>query len=158
MSNLVVITFDNVREAREARDALGKLAGQGLLKVIDAAVITRDADNKLHVDNELESSTKTGALVGGLLGALLSFMFPPAGILLGAIGGALVGKTIEPGVDQGFVKDVSAALKPGSSALFFMFEADDIGSTLAALRPFRGTLYQTTLSTETEESLRHALE
>lgn len=158
MSNLVVITFNDIHEAREARNALGKLAGQGLLKVVDAAVITRDADNKLHVDNELESSTKTGALVGGLLGAMLSFIFPLAGIVVGAIGGGLVGKTIEPGVDQGFVKDVSAALKPGSSALFFMFDADDITGALAALRPFRGTLYQTTLSSETEESLRHALE
>jgi uncharacterized membrane protein len=158
LSNLFVITFDDVREARAAREALGKLAGQGLLKVVDAAVITRDADNKLRVDNELESSTKTGALVGGLLGGLLSFLFPPAGIVVGAVAGALVGKTIEPGVDQGFVKEVSAALKPGSSALFFMFDADDPAGALAALRPFRGTLYQTTLSSETEESLRHALE
>lgn len=158
MSNLIVITYNDLNEAREARKALGNLAAQGQLKVIDAAVITRNADNKLHVDNELESSTKTGALVGGALGALLFFMFPLAGILVGVIGGALVGKSIEPGVDQNFVKDVSQALKPGTSALFFMFEADDVAATLAALRQFKGTLYQTTLSSETEESLRRALQ
>ncbi|MEO8288482.1 MAG: DUF1269 domain-containing protein [Chloroflexota bacterium] len=158
MSNLVVITFDTLGDARAARKALGNLQGQSLLKIVDAAVITRDADNKLHVDNELESSTKTGALVGGLLGAVLTFMFPLAGIVVGAIGGALVGKTFEPGVDQSFVKDVSAALKPGTSALFFMFDDGDPAAIRAALEPFRGTLYQTTLSSETEETLRHALE
>ena len=158
MSNLVVITFDNLGDAREARTALGNLEREGLLKIIDAAVITRDAGNKLQVDNELESSTRTGALVGGLLGALISFMFPLAGIVVGAIGGAIVGKAIEPGVDQDFVKDVSAALKPGTSALFFMFDADDPTATLAALRPFKGTLYQTTLSSDTEDALRRALE
>jgi uncharacterized membrane protein len=158
MTNLVVITFDKLGDAREARKDLGKLAGQGLLKVVDAAVITRNPDNKLHVDNELESSTKTGALVGGLLGALLFFMFPLAGILVGVVGGALVGKSIEPGVDQDFVKEVSAALKPGTSALFFMFEAEDMDATMAALRQFKGKLYQTTLSSETEESLRRSLE
>src|SRR5205085_2440809 len=125
MSNLVVITFEDLGDARAARKTLGNLQGQGMLKVVDAAVITRDADNKLHVDNELESSTKTGALVGGLLGAVLSFIFPLAGIVIGAIGGAVVGKTIEPSVDQDFVKDVSNALKPGTSALFFMFNEGD---------------------------------
>jgi uncharacterized membrane protein len=158
MSNLVVIIFDKVEDAREARKALGNLKGQGQLEVIDAAVITRNADNKLYVDNELESSTKTGALVGGVLGALLTFMFPLAGILVGVIGGALVGKAIEPGVDQNFVKDVSARLKPGTSALFFMFDANDLSATMAALHQYKGTLYQTTLSSETEESLRRALQ
>jgi uncharacterized membrane protein len=158
MSNLVVITFDQLSDARAARKALGNLEHQGLLKVIDAAVLTKDGQGKIHVDNELESSTKTGALVGGLLGTLLFFMFPLAGLALGAIGGALIGKTLEPGIDQGFVKEVTTALKPGSSALFVMFEADNLDAALAALRPFKGTLYHTTLSPEVQESLQHALE
>ena len=158
MTNLVVITYDNLDNAHEARKALGNLEKQGLLKVIDAAVIHRGVDNRLHVNNELESSTKTGALVGGLLGSLLFFMFPLAGILVGVIGGALVGKSIEPGIDQKFVREVSAGLKPGTSALFFMFEAEDLDATMAALRQFKGKIYQTTLSSETEESLRQSLE
>jgi uncharacterized membrane protein len=158
MSHLAVITFANLGDARAARQALGGLERQGRLKVIDAAVITKERDDKLQVDNELESSTKTGALVGGLLGALLFFMFPPAGLVLGAVGGALVGKTLEPGIDQGFVRDVTATLQPGRSALFVLFQADDLGATLIALRPFKGTLLHTTLPTETEAALRHALE
>ena len=89
---------------------------------------------------------------------MLSFLFSLAGIVVGAADGAIVGKMIEPGVDQDFVKDGSAALKPGTSALFFMFDAADPAATLSALRPFKGTLYQTTLSAETEDSLRHALQ
>jgi uncharacterized membrane protein len=83
---------------------------------------------------------------------MLSFLFSLAGIVVGAAGGAIVGKMIEPGVDQDFVEDVSAALTPGASALFFVF------ATLAALRSFKGTLDQTTRSAETEGSLRHALQ
>jgi uncharacterized membrane protein len=158
MSHLAVITFDNPEDARAARQTLSELERQGQFKVIDAAVITKDPDNTLHVDNELESSTKVGALIGGLLGAVLFFMFPLGGLVLGAVGGALVGKSLEPGIDQGFVRDVTAALQPGSSALFVLFQADDLGATLIALRPFKGTLYHTTLPTETEEALRHALE
>lgn len=158
MSNLVVIMFDQLSDARAARNALSNLARQGLLHVIDAAVLTKDAQGKIRVDNELESSTTTGAVVGGLLGALLFFMFPLAGLALGALGGALIGKTLEPGIDPGFVKEVTAALKPGGSALFVMFEADNLDAVLAALRPFKGTLYHTTLSPEVQGSLQHALE
>jgi|SwirhisoilCB2_FD_contig_61_2020062_length_655_multi_3_in_0_out_0_1 uncharacterized membrane protein len=158
MNNLVVITFNREHEARDARKAVSSLARQGLIRVDDAAVIMKDPDGKVHVDNELESSTKTGAVVGGLLGAVLFFLFPLAGIALGALGGALVGKSIEPGVDQGFVRDVTTGLKPGGSALFLMFHGADQDAALAALRPFQGTLYHTTLSPEAEESLRHALE
>jgi uncharacterized membrane protein len=158
MSNLVVITFNREHEARDARNAVSNLERQGRIHVDDAAVIMKDPDGKVHVDNELESSTKTGALVGGLLGAVLFFVFPRAGLALGALGGALVGKTIEPGVDQGFVRDVTAGLRPGGSALFLMFGGADADATMAALRPFQGTLYHTTLAPETEEALRHALE
>jgi uncharacterized membrane protein len=158
MSNLLVVVFDNVGDARAARQAIGTL---GQLAVVDAAVVTRDAEGKVDVDNELESSTRTGALVGTFLGALLFLFFPVVGMVLGAIGGGLVGKLIEPGVDQGFVREVTGALKPGGSALFVMFNtraANDMEVLLAALRPFRGTVYQTTLPPEAEESLRRALE
>jgi uncharacterized membrane protein len=158
MSHLAVITFDNLEDARAARQALGGLERQGRLKVIDAAVITKEHNDKLNVDNELESNTKTGALIGGLLGALLFFMFPLGGLVLGAVGGALVGKTLEPGIDQGFVRDVTATLPPGGSALFVLFQADELGTTLMALRLFKGTLHHTTLPTETGDALRHALE
>jgi uncharacterized membrane protein len=39
-----------------------------------------------------------------------------------------------------------------------MFGGADADATMAALRPFQGTLYHTTLAPETEEALRHALE
>ena len=85
-------------------------------------------------------------------------MFPLGGLVLGAAGGALVGKSLEPGIDQAFIRDVSATLPPAGSALFVLFQADDLGATLIALRPFKGILHHTTLPTETEDALRHALE
>jgi uncharacterized membrane protein len=159
MSKLVVITFDNVSDAREARRALDNV-NQEFFELIDAAVVTVDANGRVDVDNDAESSTRTGALVGALLGSVLILIFPLVGAVLGAIGGAFVGKAVEPGIKQSFADEVAEALKPGGSALCFIFHAYEkyeLPDVIAALRPFKGTVYQTTLSPEGEKALRQAL-
>ena len=51
------------------------------------------------------------------------FLFPIAGIVLGAAGGALVGRLLDRGIDSGFVDEIKRDLKPGQSALFLLGEA-----------------------------------
>ena len=60
-------------------------------------------------------------------------------------------------VDQQFIDDVSQALEPGTSALFFVVRKADPDAALAALEPFEGNIYYTMLPAETEEKLREAL-
>jgi len=81
MSELIVIaiTFDNPGDAREARKALDKLDRE-YFELMDAEVLTKDAAGKVEVHNEVGSSTKTGALVGALLGAPL-VLFPVVGLV-----------------------------------------------------------------------------
>jgi uncharacterized membrane protein len=64
---------------------------------------------------------------------------------------------METGVDKKFVEDVSNSLQPGSSALFVTSSGGDPAAVVAALRPFKGTVYHTNLSSEAEQSLRSAL-
>jgi uncharacterized membrane protein len=104
------------------------------------------------------SGTETGAVVGGVLGAMVTFFFPIAGAAAGAAAGAFVGSRIDPGVDGKFVDDVANGLAPGSSALFLMVkDGSDPAALIAAFGAFRGTVYQTTLSTDFEDSLRRSL-
>lgn len=157
MSQLVVLTFEDTEQAGEAFEALKKVQHSGQLKLDDAAVIVKDEDGKVHVKNQLDTGVKWGAVGGGVIGLLLaSVFFPLAGLAIGAIGGALIGKTLGMGVDQKFVKDVTETLKPGSSALFVIGSGNP-DMVLAALRPFQGTVYQTTLPTEAVEALQSAL-
>ena len=85
-------------------------------------------------------------------------MFPLAGIVVGAAGGALAGRMADLGIDQRFVQDVSASLKPNSSALFVIVRDADPTIVIAALEPYQGTLYHTTLDPAVEAELRHALQ
>ena len=104
MSNLIVMTFNDRNEASQVRKTLRDLERGGRVSLDDAAVIVKDADGKLDVDNEMDRGVKLEAIRGGLLGLVLSFLFPLAGIVLGAAGGALVGRMADLGIDQQFVQ------------------------------------------------------
>jgi uncharacterized membrane protein len=155
---LVVFTYDDENEARSALDALQNLQKAGRLSIDDSAVIRRGEDGKIHVDNKVDSSVKGGAAIGGMLGLIIGgLLFPIGGLILGVAGGAAVGKMMETGVDKKFVEDVSNSLQPGSSALFVTSSGGDPAAVVAALQPFKGTVYHTNLSSEAEQSLRSAM-
>jgi len=158
MSHLIVLTFEDTEQAGQAFEALKKAQSGGHLKIDDAAVIVKQESGKVEVKNQLDKGIKGGAIGGGVLGLLLAgVFFPLAGLAIGAIGGALVGKSLDMGVDQKFVKDVTETLKPGSSALFVIGSSHEPAVVIGALKPFQGTIYQTTLSTEGVEALHEAL-
>jgi uncharacterized membrane protein len=157
MSELIVLTFDDTEQAGQALEALKKERSGGYLKIDDAAVIVKDETGKIEVKNKLDTGTKWGAVGGGLIGLILaSVFFPLAGLAIGAIGGALVGKSLNLGVDKKFVQDVTETLKPGMSALFVIGSGNP-DAIMAALRPFQGTIYQTTLPTEAVDELHEVL-
>ena len=156
MSQLVVITFDGTDTAGKVRNAIADAQKQGLLKVNDAAVIYKDTNGAVSVDNEVSSSMWAGMGIGGLLGLLVSFAFPLAGLAIGAAGGAAVAATMGRSVDKQFVQDVRDNLQPGGSALFLLGTGEMMGLR-GVLEPFEGTLYQTTLDSETEQQIRDAL-
>lgn len=78
---LIALSYDNLQEAHEARKALDKLDRE-YFELVDAAVITRGAEGRVEVNNEVESSTRTGALMGGLLGGLFSPILPVVGAVV----------------------------------------------------------------------------
>jgi uncharacterized membrane protein len=157
MVDLIVITFDEENDAAEALRSMRDLERQGALSLTDTAVIAKDPDGKVHVKNEWSSGAETGAVVGGALGLLTTFFFPVVGTAIGAAAGAWIGGMFESGVDPKFVKDVSESLQPGKSALFLMLRGSEHAALRAALEPYRGQVYQTTLPDDFRESLQQAL-
>lgn len=158
MSSLVVVSFDSPDEAQNVLDVLRGQTKYGNISFDDTAVVSKDMEGKVHVKNNVSHGTMTATGIGALLGLLLgSILFPIGGLLLGAGGGALVGKLMHLGVDGDFVKEVSQSLQPGTSALFVLVRDADPAVVRAALEGHHGTVIQTTLSEEAEESLQRAL-
>jgi uncharacterized membrane protein len=158
MSQLIVITFEGEQQAGQALQSLRGLEKRGLLQLSDTAVVAKDESGQVRTQNEVSSATEVGAVVGGVAGGVLTFMFPLLGAALGAAGGALVGSLLDQGVDSDFVREVRESLRPGTSALFVVAREGNLDALIPALEPYRGTVRQTNLPTEVEESLRRALE
>jgi uncharacterized membrane protein len=159
MSSLVVISFDSPDEAAVVLESLRAQSKYGNISFKDTAVVSKDADGKVHVKNEVSQGIMTATGVGALLGLLLGgLLFPVAGILLGAGGGALVGKFMDLGVDSKFVKEVSESIQPGTSALFVLVHDANPDVVRAILAEHHGKVLHTTLSEEAEENLKKALE
>ena len=158
MNQLIVVAFDHFDDARTAMRSLRDLERQAKIRFEDTAIVERDPDGTAHVKNEVSGTTEAATLIGAALGGLLTFVFPLAGIAIGAALGAAVGASFKTGVDPDFVDDVKKTLRPGRSALFLVVKESEADATLAAIRPYRGDVIQTTLDTEAEEALRQALD
>ena len=158
MSHLIVVTVEDANEAGQVLDTLRSVQKEGYLSLDDSALVVKDESGKVHVKNEMDRGVKIGAVGGGVLGLLLgSVFFPLGGLLVGALAGGLIGKTVDLGVDQRFVKEVGEDMQPGTSALFFLVRDADPDVAVAALRPYKGTVRHTTFPPEAEEELRRIL-
>jgi uncharacterized membrane protein len=158
MAHLIAIVFDNMEEAAQVRETLRKGQKSDLITLDDSAIVVRDEEGKLHVKNEVDRGVKIGALWGSLIGLLIGGLFFPFwGLAMGVLGGAAIGRMVGDHVGQDFVKEVGETMQPGSSAIFYIFRQGDVDAAVAALRPYKGKVVHTTLSTEAEESLRGEL-
>jgi uncharacterized membrane protein len=154
MAYLVVTIYEDMDEAEKVREDLTSGEHKGYISLDDSAVVVKDQDGKVHVKNQVDRGVKVGAVTGGFIGLLLAVFFPVWGIVLGALGGGLLGKLFDMGVDKKFVKEVSEGLKPGNSALFIIIRNAEPAYALGVLEKYQGTLLQTNLPTELEDQLR----
>ncbi len=159
MSNLIVLTFDDPNEAEKVRETIRSGQKHDLIKLDDSAIVVKDEDGQVHIKNEMDRGVKVGIAGGGLLGLWIGFMFggPIGALLLGAAGGALVGASTDMGLQKKFVKEVSEAIKPNSSALFLIVRDSNPNAAVAALKPYKGEVYYTSLDPEAEETIRRIL-
>ena len=158
MSNLVVIVFDDIEEAGKVKHALKSIESGGYISFDDSAIVTKDEEGKVHIHDEIDRGVVVGALGGSTVGLLIGgLIFPIGGLLLGAAGGAAIGALTDKGIQKSFIKEVSESMGPNSSALFVIVREADPSMAMAALRPYKGKVIQTSLPPEAEEELRRVL-
>lgn len=157
MSELIVIGYDTAETAELARMDLLAMSRDYLVDVADAVVATSDQNGTIKL-NQLVNLWSTGAAEGSLWGLLagLLFLHPLLGVLVGASAGGLSGALSDYGIDDGFMRKVSALLKPGQAALFLMTRDTASDRVIAQLASHGGEVLRTNLDSVHEDRLRAA--
>jgi len=158
MSNMFVLKVADESVATQMLNTLKGLQDQRLIKVEDAAIVTRRADGKPKV-RQANDLVGAGALGGAFWGLLIGLLFfvPIFGAAIGAGAGALMGKFSDLGINDEFVKQVGNSINPGESALFLLVRDAVVDKVLPQLKQFQFQVIQTSLSHEEEQRLRETL-
>lgn len=158
MAELVVIAFPNEAKAEEVRQKLLVMQKDYLIELGDAVIAVKDDQGRIKL-NQLLNTTAAGAVSGTFWGSLIGliFLMPLTGAAIGAASGAIGGKLTDIGINDQWMKDVAAAIQPGTAALFLLIRKVTADKVLEGLRGEGGTVMQTSLDHTKEAALQEAL-
>jgi uncharacterized membrane protein len=116
-------TYSSEPAARADYDLVKDLHLAGAVGTYDAAVITKDAAGKVHVNKD-EMATRHGAWGGAAVGAVVGILFPPAIIGSAIVGAAVggVGGHLWRGMSRADVKEFGEIIDDGQAALLIVGE------------------------------------
>ena len=157
MSDLIVIGYENPQAAQRAYEQVQRLQQDFVVDLRGLAIVNVDADGKTHVDTPqriVGTSAVSGAVFGMLIGLLF---FVPGMVLLGGTIGALIGKFNKSGINAEFRNRVEHLIEPGHSAVVIMAAKITEDKFTTAMRPFGGTVLQTSMSDADEQELAQEL-
>lgn len=160
---ILVVALDKPSRASELLLTLANLSAEGKIRMHDAVIVAKDDSGRSRIVQTVDTTPAKGALAGtwwGLLAGLL--VAGPAFLALGlggAAAGALYGKLVDRGLDDGWVKQMADWVLPGRSALLLLVDADFDREVLTELRRYEGIgeVAYTTLPPGTKAEIERAL-
>ena len=121
---VVVAAFEDEQTARDALQVLTEAHHEESLRFKAYALVRRDGENKLHVEESGDPGGVAGAVSGGTLGVALGLLAGPIGLaaLTGAVVGGLALKLRDSGVKNDEIRAAGEGLKSGMAALVVLAE------------------------------------
>jgi uncharacterized membrane protein len=158
MSNLVAIAYDDLDQARQVTETLGRLMKEHSIELEDMVIVEHREDGKikLHQPSLAGVGAAGGALWGGLIG--LIFLMPLFGAAVGAASGAAAGALTDRGIDDKFMKELGDKLPAGGAAVFVLVREATADKVVPEVSKFGGHIIQSSLSDEQESALQEALD
>jgi uncharacterized membrane protein len=158
MSDLVAIVYPSEEKAEQVRQRLFELQKEYVIKISDAVIAVKTEAGPVKL-NQLVNTTAIGAASGSFWGLLIGILFlnPIIGIALGAASGALGGALSDYGINDAFMKELSANIKPGNAALFVLIQEMTADKVLKEIKDAGGIVLKTSLDDSKEQMLREAL-
>jgi uncharacterized membrane protein len=159
--SITAIVFPDDKQAASLLQQIKELEKQDFIELEDAVVAVKDRDGKVKITETADTSTKKGTRAGGILGLFVGLMAggPVGGLAVGLLGGRLLGKMVDVGLDKDFIKEVSDALEPQTSAaLFQVTSTSNPRAVRAVLAEHTGKIYTTSIDESVAEELQRLLD
>jgi uncharacterized membrane protein len=148
MTTFTVWKFADATGAQHASDVVKEAEADGLVVVIDHAVMAwpqgADKPETHHSRDDTKRGAGWGVLFGILTGAL--FAVPVVGGVVGAAVGALARSTAGTGITKDDLARIRTEVVQGTSALFLVTEAGDLDRLGERFRGFDSRLVDTNLT------------
>lgn len=155
MTTFTVWKYEDPDGAARAADSLKSAAADGLVTIVDHAVMTwpegADKPETHHKHDGAKRGAAWGALWGILGGAL--FAIPVAGALFGAGIAALARATEGTGITKEDLERIRTSIVPGTSALFLVTDDADLDRLGERFHGRDSTLISTNLTEAERETL-----
>jgi uncharacterized membrane protein len=148
MDRMLVVVFENEKQAYEGNRALQQLDLEGSIAVYAAAVISKNADGTAAVQQG-DDFAPWGTLTGSAVGSLIGLLGGPIGLALGAASGALVGSIPDlenARVGSDFLDDVGKTLVAGKTAVVAEIDEDWTTPVDARMEALGGFVHRRSLA------------
>jgi uncharacterized membrane protein len=158
VNQLAAIAYPDIATAERARDELVSAAKEGRAHLEDAVVVERTPGDEIKL-HQFKHAAARGAAAGAAGGALIGLLFlaPLLGMAVGAVSGGVGSKLADEGIDDYFMQDLGARLRPGGAALIVLGTAEARDEIVERLKPSGGEVLHTSLNTRDEQRVREAL-
>jgi uncharacterized membrane protein len=154
MTTFTVWKFEDPDGAHRAEGTLQTAAGEGLVKIVDHAIVSWPEGAEKPELHQKHDSKRRGAAWGafwGVLGGAL-FAIPVAGAVVGVGIGALAKASQGTGISKEDLERIRDQITPGTSALFLVTEDADVDRLGERWRGHESKLISTNL-TEAERDI-----
>jgi uncharacterized membrane protein len=152
--SFIVSGHESFDDAERALAALEELLADGVVKLDDAAIVVKVADDQVELHQRQSISVGGGVVAGGVAGILGGILlgFPVAGALLGMAAGSGVG-LFDTGIDDSRMKELGKKLPHGGAALCVLVAEADWPALRERMAPYVGELLVVELTPEAEAAL-----
>ncbi|MFN2240700.1 MAG: DUF1269 domain-containing protein [Anaerolineae bacterium] len=155
--DLVAVAFDAPDDASHALQFVEQFRKKGTLKILNAAVLVKDAEGNVAVKDTRDIDAKKGRRLGAVTGGLIGLLGGPVGMVVGALAGAgaggVAGKTIDLGFSEQFLEGLKQYLKPNTSALIVLVEHSYYEQLSEVIAEEEGVFFRQALTDKLVEKL-----
>jgi uncharacterized membrane protein len=131
--SFIVVKYPGRGTADTALKAVLGLAKEKVVKLRDAAVITKTDKGKIKLHQTKDDPTSKGLLKGGGIGVIFALLFGPAGWIVAgaALGGAFA--TFDRGIKNKLLKELGENMTVEESAMAVLVESADWETALGRM-------------------------